>query len=68
MITQKQVKETIAKIKKYQGEKTNLEFAKELKIPNEYLTDMYVHGVLRNGKYQFEILRYINQRELEAQL
>ena len=68
MITKKQIKETIAKLKIYQGDKNNVEFAKEIKVPEPYLTDIYKHGILRNGMYQFEVLAYINRREQEEHL
>jgi hypothetical protein len=68
MITQKQIKETIAKLKMYQCGRSNVEFAAEIKVPEAYLTDMYRHGILRDGKYQFEILSYINRRELQEQI
>jgi hypothetical protein len=68
MITQKNIRETIAKLKKYQGNKTGQEMADEIGIPYPYYSDMIRHGVMRDGKYQSLVLMYVNKRELAEQL
>lgn len=55
-------KKIIKILEELKGDKTNVEFAKEIGVHESYLTDVFRHRVLRNGKYKFAIYEYINKK------